>query len=158
VPTEPERFVIGGWAHRVEGGLDGVGWTIFIDGDQHRIDVDEPSLLEAAPRISVDGDRRKPKLRLAYNTTSTAPLRVGVVDAQLRLHIRAPSYLERLRRVFVGSLRRLPIFFWMPHLAVNPNDALVEWAYTVILEGTEMGTILWFPGRGFDYAPLGSGT
>lgn len=151
--TQPERFVRGGWAHRVEGGLDGDGWTVSIDANPHRIDIDEPSLLEAAPRIKLDGDRLKPKLRLAYNATSTAPFRLGNAEAQLHLFISAPSYLERLRRLLVGSLRRLPIFFWMPHLAVSPNDAGIAWRYTVIVEGTELGTIVWSPGRGFEHAP-----
>lgn len=155
--TQPERFVIGGWAHRVEGGLDGAGWSISIDGEPHRIAMDEPSPMESAPRISVDGNRLKPKLRLAYNSTSTAPFRIGEADAQLRLHLWAPPYLERLRRVFVGALRRLPIFFWMPHLAVSHHDLGVMWRYAVIIERTEMGTITWSPGVGFDHAPLGSG-
>ncbi len=152
-----ERFVTGGWAHRFEGGLDGDGWTVSVDGDPHRIDLEGPSPLGNSPRITVDGDQLTPKLRLAYNSTSTAALRVGPADAQLRLQIWAPPYLERLRRTFFGGLRRLPIFFWMPHLAVSQSDAGVEWRYTLSVDGTEMGTMIWFPGKGFGYAPLGSG-
>jgi hypothetical protein len=54
-------------------------------------------------------------------------------------------------------LRRLPIFFWAPHLAVSQSDALVEWRYALIVDGTEMGAMMWYPGTGFEYAPLGPG-
>jgi hypothetical protein len=152
---QPEWFVTGGWAHRVEGGVDGVGWTVSVDGNPHRIDIEAPSPLASSPRITLDGERLKPKLRLAYNKISAAPFRVGEADAQLRLQIWAPPYIERLRRTFLGALRRIPIFFRKPQLDDSQADGGVECRYTVIIDGTEMGTIIWFPGKGFAYAPPG---
>ena len=154
--AEPEWLVTGGWAHRVQGSVNEAGWTVSVDGTPHRIDVEAPSPIEAAPRIIVDGTRLKPKLRLAYNRTSAAAFRLDQADAELRLHIWAPPYLERLRRTLLGALRRLPIFFWMPHLAVSPDDAGVEWRYALIVDRTEIGTIVWFPGKGFGYELPGS--